>query len=66
MKMIIDRFEGSFAVIELENGVFENMPKTLLPKNSKEGDIIIISISDNETLARKENIKNKIDRLFAD
>ena len=64
--MVIDRFEGNYAVIELDNGNFENMPRLLLPTNAKEGDKIIISIDTNETLARKEDIKSKMNKLFLD
>ena len=64
--MIIDRFEGNYAVIELENGSFENMPRTLLPANAKEGDCIIISIDNNTTAERAKRIENKMNKLFLD
>ena len=64
--MIIDRFEGKYAVIELENGSFENMPRTLLPANAKEGDYIIISIDNNATAERAKRIEGKMNRLFRD
>ena len=64
--MIIDRFEGNYAVIELENGSFENMPKTRLPANAKEGDCITISIDNNATAERAKRIENKMNRLFRD
>lgn len=64
--MIIDRFEGDFAVVEAENGRFYNIPKSLLPENAKEGCVIKIEIDKKATEKRKNEIKNKMDRLFRD
>ena len=36
MKLIIDRFEGDFAVVELPNGKMIDCPKALLPDDAKE------------------------------
>lgn len=66
MKVIIDRFEGKYAVVETENGEFENMPRSLLPKGACEGDVVSISVDKNETENRKSKIKNLMDNLFED
>ncbi|AZF90261.1 MAG: hypothetical protein BPH100C_200 [Phage 5P_2] len=65
--LIIDRFEGEWAVIEYGRKTF-NFPKTLLPKKAKEGDVITISISiDREATAKRErNIEKLADQLFED
>lgn len=63
MKVIIDRFEGEFAVVEIAKGSFANIPK-LLVEGAKEGDVISIEIDRNETEARKKNIKNLMEDLF--
>jgi len=44
MNVTIDRFEGNFALVELEDKTLANMPKTRLPQDAKEGDIISINI----------------------
>jgi len=64
---IIDRFEGNWAVIEFEDITF-NIPRSLLPKSAKEGDVIKISVSvdKNVTAARKNKIKKLVDELFED
>ena len=36
MRVIIDRFEGDFAVVELENKHFEDALKTVKPTASEE------------------------------
>ena len=37
---IIDRFEGGKAVIETDGGM-KDIPRTQLPKEAKEGDVIV-------------------------
>lgn len=61
MRVIVDRFEGDFAVVEKEEGVFYNMPKALLV-DAKEGDVIHIIVNHEET----ENLKNEVDDLIND
>lgn len=64
MKVVIDRFEGEYVVVELEDGTMVNMLKTLIPKNAKEGSIITISCNENETENRQENMKKKMNSIF--
>lgn len=65
MKVIIDRFEGNYAVVEIDQGQFVNLPKELVP-NAKEGDIIIISVDHDEAKRRKEHVKELMNQLFED
>ena len=58
MKVIIDRFEGQYAVVELDVGNFVSIPKVLVP-NSKEGDIVKIEIDKEETEERKKHIQDR-------
>ena len=39
MEYTIDRFEGKFAVVELENKKFANIPREAIPEKAKEGDV---------------------------
>lgn len=64
MKVIIDRFEGDYAVVELNNKEMADLPKTLLPEGSKEGDILNITIDQNETTKRIERIKKLTQDLW--
>lgn len=62
MKLIIDRFEEKYAVCEDENKKILNINKSKIPKQAKEGDIIIYRngtyILDKEkTLNRKKYIE---------
>ena len=67
MQIIIDRFEGEFAVVEYENKdkklCFVNIPKVIIP-GATEGDVIDITINKDETKKREKNIKNLMDSLF--
>ena len=64
IKIIIDRFEGDFSVVELENGTTVDMPGLLIPKGAKEGDILKISIDEDETENRKKRIKKMYEELW--
>ncbi|ABP65764.1 DUF3006 domain-containing protein [Caldicellulosiruptor changbaiensis] len=60
MKVVIDRFEGKFAVLELENGKIVNVPIDIIPQGAKEGDVLLIEIDKKET----ENRQKRISKLF--
>ncbi|MDO4562475.1 MAG: DUF3006 domain-containing protein [Clostridia bacterium] len=66
MKVIIDRFEGDFVVVELEDGNMADMPATLVPKEAKEGDVISIEIDEDDTAARKDRIEKLAAKLWKD
>lgn len=62
MKIVVDRFEGRYAVCEKEDGTIINIEKAKLPKEVKEGDVLniegkSISIDSAETLKRKNDIE---------
>lgn len=56
MNVIIDRFEGDFAVVEIDTAQFVNLPKKLLPPKAKEGDVVSIEINEKETKKREQGI----------
>ncbi len=63
MKVIIDRIEGEYAVCEVKKGVFANVPLIVLD-GAKEGDIVNIEILKEESAARREKMKNRLNGLF--
>lgn len=65
MKVIIDRFEGEYAIVELEEKNIVEVPKILIP-GAKEGDIIKIEILKQETNSQKEQIQKLINKVFED
>lgn len=64
--MIIDRFEGEYAVVELDDKTFVNIPKKALPTNAKEGDVLIVTINREETADREKRMSERLNGLFKD
>lgn len=64
MNVIIDRFEGEFAVVELQDGKLCNMPICLVPEGASEGSVIEISCCDADSENREKRIRGKMDKLF--
>ena len=65
MRVILDRYEGDYAVVELESGELVNMPR-MLAMNAEEVDIIELRILEKETYERKAYIQNLANQLFED
>ena len=63
--LIIDRFEGSFAVVETNEGIV-NIPRSELPKEAKEGDCLRLLVDRDGTAARKKRIEGMMGSLFKD
>lgn len=62
MNVVVDRFEGKYAVCEKEDKTMINIEKLELPNEVKEGDVLTIeatgiSINLKETIDRKAKIK---------
>lgn len=69
MKLIIDRFEGEYAVCEKENSEMLDIEVDKLPQNAKEGDVLIfdgenIKIDKKAISKRKKEIENLMDDLW--
>ena len=69
MKGIIDRFEGTMAVIELEGRITKNIPRNHLPAEAKEGDVIIeengvFRIDTEETRRLQDDLRELTDGLW--
>lgn len=60
MKLIIDRFEGIYAVCEKENRQTINIPITSIPPEAKEGTVLIIN-NDKITIDFKETNRRKLE-----
>lgn len=69
MRGIIDRFEGEFAIIELEDRNIITLKKSELPVNVKEQMVIDIInkeifINEKETLKREKEIEKLVEDLW--
>ena len=65
MEAIVDRIEGDYLVLELENKKMVNIPKNILP-NAVEGDIIDININYQKRVKREEEVEKLKNKLFID
>lgn len=66
-RAIIDRFEGNFAVCEMEDESFMDIEIALMPKDAKEGDIIVICGDNIEIdVEATKSRRKKIEDLMAD
>lgn len=68
--IVLDRFEGNFAVVE-ENGIVKNVPKELLDETITEGSVIVKKgdryfLDEKETAARRKKIAELQNSLFED
>lgn len=66
MKVIIDRFEGEYAVVELPGRLMYDIPRAILPPDAKEGDVIDIRVDKEETKKRKDKMRSMLDDLWED
>ncbi len=64
MRLIIDRFEGDFAVCEYEKGKTLDLPAGLLPADAKEGDVLRLTVDHEATERRKSDAESLRKRLF--
>ncbi len=70
-KGVIDRFEGDWAVIELEDGAIIDIPISNLPSNVSEGSLVLIegnkaTLLAEDTRARRRYIDELMEELFED
>lgn len=74
MTMIIDRFEGDYAVLELreETGevLYKNLPASWLPDDAAEGDVVVktaegYAIDTLETEKRRMEAAEKLHEMQA-
>ena len=61
--LIIDRFEGRFAVLDTGEGMI-NILRVDIPKRAREGDVLKLTIDTDNTAARKKRIDNMMNELF--
>ncbi len=65
MEVIIDRFEGEYAIVEININEFAKISKALLPK-AKEGDVINIVLDKTASKKRNKIISSLVNDLFED
>lgn len=64
-EMIIDRFEGDFAVIETSEGLVD-IARSKIPPGAKEGTVLLFVVDNTSTDYRSWRIEREMNRLFKD
>ena len=69
MVVIIDRFEGEIAVCEKGDRTMISLPRSRLPPEAREGDVVIIEnqtarIDQAATAARKRSAEEKLRQIM--
>ena len=69
MRVIIDRFEGSYAVCEKEDRTMLDIKRSDVPSKAREGDVLninnnIITIDVEETKKRRSEIEKLTEDLW--
>ncbi|MGI5902216.1 MAG: DUF3006 domain-containing protein [Desulfitobacteriia bacterium] len=69
MRGIVDRFEGDYAVIELENMKMRAIKKESLPQGAKEGSAIVFTdgkwqLDEKRTISLEKEIQDLANELF--
>ncbi len=67
--IIVDRFEGAYAVCEMDDQSMQTIPLAELPSGIKEGDVLTVVDGEyvrdvQQTKERTERIAQKMNRLF--
>ncbi len=68
--MVIDRFEGAYAVCESQAGTLYDVPREALPASAREGDVVVamangrLVVDAEATCERSKRIRALHDRLF--
>lgn len=64
--LIIDRFEGDWAVLETESHTIFIIPRNLLPEGASEGSVLRMNlvIDHEETARRKAKAARSLDGFF--
>ena len=66
MRVIIDRFEGEFAVVETVDKKFANLPRRLVPEGAGEGSVLTIEVDSAETKKRRAAAADLMGKVWKD
>lgn len=63
MEVIIDRFEGAYAIVELKDGNMIEVPAAMFP-GAEEGDVYSVTREVEKTKVRKKRIAALMAEVF--
>lgn len=59
MQAIVDRIEGKIAILEIEGEILIELPKKFLPKGTREGNILKMTLEIDKIKEKKQRDKVK-------
>ncbi len=59
MQAIVDRIEGEIAILEIEGEILIELPKKFLPKGTREGNILKMTLEIDKIKEKKQRDKVK-------
>lgn len=67
--MVIDRIEGPTAVVEIEKGVFENVPMNRIRGHARDGAVVVqdgdaLVVDEAATASRAADFAGRRQRMF--
>ena len=75
-ELVVDRFEGDFAVVEVDGAAPIDLPRWLLPQGAREGDVVRaritpgaggvrvdLRVDEEETARRRATVSERLQRL---
>ena len=63
MHWTVDRIEEDQAVIEVTADVMLTLPLSALPPETREGDVLAVSVDPALTMLRRDNARRRLSRL---
>ena len=66
MQIVIDRFEGDYAIVELPDRTMVDLHRRFLPESAKEGDVFDIQVLVADSKGRKEEISKLMNEVWED
>ncbi len=66
MRIVIDRFEGDYAIVELPDRTMADLHRRFLPEWAKEGDAFEIRVETVSHHELKEQISRLMDEVWED
>ena len=60
---MVDRFEGEWAVVQVDGGSSVDLPVSVLPEGTREGDVLVLRVDPEATRAARDEARALLDRL---
>jgi len=66
MRVTIDRFEGDYAIVVLDDMTKVNLHRILVPKAAKEGDLLQIKVDQKATKEQQQQVAELMEDVWGE